>query len=69
MLQPQPQPPIYPLSYPNQAVPQAVVTVQPAVRVTTAPLPDYLCYSIFTMICCCLPLGLAALIFSISLNI
>uniref|UniRef100_A0A2D4PIZ4 Uncharacterized protein n=1 Tax=Micrurus surinamensis TaxID=129470 RepID=A0A2D4PIZ4_MICSU len=26
---------------------------------------DYLIYSIFTMICCCLPLGVAALVYSI----
>nr|XP_034976367.1 synapse differentiation-inducing gene protein 1-like [Zootoca vivipara] len=27
--------------------------------------PDYLVYSIFTMLCCCLPLGVAALAYSI----
>ncbi|XP_016313701.1 tumor suppressor candidate 5 homolog [Sinocyclocheilus anshuiensis] len=71
----------YPPSFPNQPIPQGpytqgpypgqpVVTVQPAVFVTAAPLadpvPDYLGYSIFTMLCCCLPLGIAALIYSIS---
>ncbi|XP_016117161.1 synapse differentiation-inducing gene protein 1-like [Sinocyclocheilus grahami] len=49
---------------------QSVVGVQPAVFVTVAPLayavPDYLGYSIFTMLCCCLPLGIAALIYSCS---
>ncbi|XP_051576237.1 interferon-induced transmembrane protein 1-like [Myxocyprinus asiaticus] len=49
---------------------QPVVTVQPTVYVTNTPLanplPDYLGYSIFTMLCCCLPLGIAALIYSIS---
>ncbi|XP_059423097.1 proline-rich transmembrane protein 1-like [Carassius carassius] len=71
----------YPPAFPNQPVPQGTytqgpypgqpaVTVQPAVFVTPAPLanpvPDYLPYSIFTMLCCCLPLGIAALIYSIS---
>ncbi|XP_051721060.1 synapse differentiation-inducing gene protein 1-like [Ctenopharyngodon idella] len=46
------------------------VTVQPAVYLTNIPLayplPDYLCYSIFTMLCCCLPLGIVALIYSIN---
>ncbi|XP_056331248.1 synapse differentiation-inducing gene protein 1-like [Danio aesculapii] len=46
------------------------VTVQPAIYVTTTPLayplPDYLGYSIFTMLCCCFPLGIAALIYSIN---
>ncbi|XP_042165577.1 annexin A11-like [Oncorhynchus tshawytscha] len=50
--------------------PQSTVTVQPTVFVTRGalpyPLPDYLGYSIFTMLCCCLPLGIAALIYSIS---
>uniref|UniRef100_A0A8B9KRJ1 Uncharacterized protein n=1 Tax=Astyanax mexicanus TaxID=7994 RepID=A0A8B9KRJ1_ASTMX len=32
------------------------------------PLPDYLGYSIFTMLCCCLPLGIAALIYSINVS-
>lgn len=27
--------------------------------------PSFLCYSIFTMLCCCLPLGIAALVYSI----
>ncbi|KAI3361359.1 hypothetical protein L3Q82_013540 [Scortum barcoo] len=58
--------------YPPQAYPQqpAPITVQPAVYVTQVPLAnpvnDYLGYSIFTMLCCCLPLGIAALIYSIS---
>ncbi|XP_026083393.1 synapse differentiation-inducing gene protein 1-like [Carassius auratus] len=48
---------------------QHMVTVQPTVEVFTPlanPLPDYLCYSIFTMLCCCLPLGSAALVYSIT---
>ncbi|XP_078109647.1 uncharacterized protein LOC144519966 [Sander vitreus] len=58
--------------YPGQQYPgqQPTVTVQPTVYVTRAPLlnpvNDYLCYSIFTMLCCCFPLGIAALIYSIS---
>ncbi|XP_052002269.1 proline-rich transmembrane protein 1-like [Xyrauchen texanus] len=51
--------------YPNQHA----VTVQPTVYVTVSPLvnpqPDYLGYSIFTLLCCCFPLGIAALIYSI----
>ncbi|TNN60908.1 hypothetical protein EYF80_028903 [Liparis tanakae] len=50
----------------------AMVTVQPTVYVTRGPLPvpvnDYLCYSIFTLLCCCLPLGIAALIYSIAVS-
>ncbi|XP_030250140.1 proline-rich transmembrane protein 1 isoform X2 [Sparus aurata] len=53
--------------YPGQPV---AVAVQPTVYVTQGPLAnpvnDYLGYSIFTMLCCCLPLGIAALIYSIS---
>ncbi|XP_061772298.1 synapse differentiation-inducing gene protein 1-like [Nerophis ophidion] len=53
--------------YPPQP---GTVTVQPTVFVTRGPLAnpvnDYLCYSIFTMLCCCLPLGIAALIYSIN---
>ncbi|KAK2902629.1 hypothetical protein Q8A67_007342 [Cirrhinus molitorella] len=44
---------------------QTVVTVQPTAEVFT-PLPDYLCYSIFTMLCCCMPLGSAALVYSLT---
>ncbi|CAK6954307.1 synapse differentiation-inducing gene protein 1-like [Scomber scombrus] len=61
--------PQYPMGqqYPGQP---EMVTVQPTVYLARAPLThpvnDYLCYSIFTMLCCCLPLGIAALIYSIS---
>ncbi|PWA33573.1 hypothetical protein CCH79_00007423 [Gambusia affinis] len=66
--------------YNQQAYPQGhqylgqpgPVVMQPTVYVTQGPLTnpvnDYMGYSIFTMICCCLPLGIAALIYSISFN-
>ncbi|XP_069057268.1 proline rich transmembrane protein 1B-like [Pleurodeles waltl] len=45
----------------------AVVTTQPMVIVAPARAyeTDYLGYSIFTMLCCCLPIGIGALIYSI----
>ncbi|XP_057690546.1 synapse differentiation-inducing gene protein 1-like [Corythoichthys intestinalis] len=53
--------------YPPQP---ATVTLQPTVFVTRSPLEnpvkDYMCYSIFTLLCCCLPLGIAALVYSIN---
>ena len=56
--------------YPGQP---AAVTVQPTVYVTQVPLAhpvkDYLAYSIFTMLCCCMPLGIAALIYSIFVSL
>ncbi len=60
----------YPLSFPSHPVLQSpyvhglypgqpMVTVQPPVIVTAAPradpVPDYLPYSIFSMLCCCWP--------------
>lgn len=51
---------------------QTTVTALSTVYVTQVPLnppvPDYLGYSIFTMLCCCLPLGIAGLIYSISVS-
>lgn len=61
---------VYGQQYPAQ---QATITAQPTVYVTQGPLAnpvnDYMCYSIFTMLCCCLPLGIAALIYSISVSL
>ncbi|XP_059195700.1 synapse differentiation-inducing gene protein 1-like [Centropristis striata] len=69
--QPYPGQPYPGQQYPGQPYPgqQATVTVQPTVYVARGPLEhplnDYLCYSIFNLVCCCLPLGIAALIYSI----
>ncbi|KAJ8005349.1 hypothetical protein DPEC_G00145700 [Dallia pectoralis] len=58
-----------PGQYPQGQYNQQTVTVQPTVFVTHGalphPLPDYLYYSIFTTLCCCLPFGIAALVYSI----
>lgn len=55
----------------QQYLPQpGAIIAQPTVYVTQGPLNppvnDYLGYSIFTLLCCCLPLGVAALIYSIT---
>uniref|UniRef100_A0A803STP6 Uncharacterized protein n=1 Tax=Anolis carolinensis TaxID=28377 RepID=A0A803STP6_ANOCA len=31
--------------------------------------PDYMAYSIFTILCCCLPLGIAALVYSVKVSV
>ncbi|XP_073513651.1 dispanin subfamily A member 2b-like [Phyllobates terribilis] len=42
-----------------------VVTMQPGPVGYQTPQKDYLVWSIINLICCCLPLGLAAVIFSV----
>ncbi|KAG8543362.1 hypothetical protein GDO81_024845 [Engystomops pustulosus] len=42
-----------------------VVTVQPGPVSYQPPHKDYLIWSIINLVCCCLPIGLAAIIFSI----
>ncbi|XP_075868853.1 proline rich transmembrane protein 1B-like [Nelusetta ayraudi] len=48
----------------------SVIMAQPNVYVSQGPLNppvnDYIGYSIFTLMCCCLPLGIIALIYSTS---
>lgn len=50
----------------------SVIMAQPNVYVSQGPLnppvKDYLGYSIFTLLCCCLPLGIIALIYSTSVS-
>uniref|UniRef100_A0A3B3CCH0 Si:dkey-33i11.9 n=1 Tax=Oryzias melastigma TaxID=30732 RepID=A0A3B3CCH0_ORYME len=63
------QPPAF-MNQQHPAQPHTV-TVQPTVYVAQAPLnpvKDYMGYSIFTLLCCCLPLGIAALIHSINVK-
>lgn len=61
------QPPMSNQFYYATAVqdPKEEPILQP-VQVSSAP--DYLAYSIFTMLCCCLPLGVAALVYSIQVS-
>ncbi|KAL1258750.1 hypothetical protein QQF64_009327 [Cirrhinus molitorella] len=78
MLQPGLKPPLfqdnfagYPYAFPGQTM----VTMQPAVFVPATPqanpiplddpLPEYTWYSMFTLLCCCLHLGTAALVYSL----
>ncbi|XP_026852946.2 interferon-induced transmembrane protein 3-like [Electrophorus electricus] len=60
----------YQVPYQGMYAGQPIVVAQPTMYVTSGPLaqplPDYLGYSIFTLLCCCLPIGIAALIYSIN---
>ncbi|KAK2874657.1 hypothetical protein Q8A67_021810 [Cirrhinus molitorella] len=54
-------------AYPQVAyVGQTGVAIQPIVAVMpiVVAVPDYMFYSIFTMLVCCLPLGITAVVFS-----
>ncbi|KAJ0000151.1 hypothetical protein NQD34_011993 [Periophthalmus magnuspinnatus] len=63
--QPYPGQPYPGQPYPGQVYPgQTVITLHPGVPLSP-PEKDYLGYSIFTLLCCCMPLGIAALIYSI----
>ncbi len=59
-------------AYPQVAyVGQTAVTIQSTVSVAPIAMaaPDYLGYSIFTLLCCCFPLGIAAVIYSCFVSI
>ncbi|XP_062996170.1 proline-rich transmembrane protein 1-like [Elgaria multicarinata webbii] len=67
-------PPIPPEHQPHYGPPGAESSqgpvLQPSQAIFISPVqptnvPDYVPYSIFTMLCCCLPLGIAALVYSI----
>ncbi|XP_072317456.1 uncharacterized protein [Eucyclogobius newberryi] len=68
--QPYPGQPYPGQPYPGQPYPgefyagQTVIALQPQAPLSP-PENDYLGYSIFTLLCCCMPLGIAAVIYSI----
>ncbi|KAJ7304115.1 hypothetical protein JRQ81_011640 [Phrynocephalus forsythii] len=49
----------------NQGPSQSILITQICSTHGVSHEPDYMAYSIFTMLCCCLPLGVAALVYSI----
>ncbi|ETE56415.1 hypothetical protein L345_17874, partial [Ophiophagus hannah] len=74
-----PPPPIYqaspsmPYQYHVYAGPPGAIPMQPQQRIPITNVqsvnePDYLGYSIFTLLCCCLPLGIAVLVYSIKVS-
>ncbi|XP_069460945.1 interferon-induced transmembrane protein 1-like [Ambystoma mexicanum] len=62
----------YPPGYPQHTIgfmqgQNMVVTSRPTVIMGPVHVyePDYLCFSVFNMLCCCLCIGIAALVFSV----
>ncbi len=54
--------------YPELTMPSAGPTPPPVPTATTGRIPNYLVQSILVTVCCCLPLGIPAIIFAAQVN-
>jgi hypothetical protein len=55
-------------SYTPPPPPPNSFTAPPSAPYTGAPIPNYLVQSIIVTLCCCLPLGVVAIIFAAQVN-